>query len=49
MTAAGRAFHKMCGSGNDFVFFDARTEPAGALAEHHGLIRGPPWRSICLD
>lgn len=28
---AGRRFHKMSGSGNDFVFVDARTEPAGAL------------------
>jgi diaminopimelate epimerase len=27
----GREFFKMCGSGNDFVFFDARSEPAGAL------------------
>ncbi|MDF1502628.1 diaminopimelate epimerase [Roseisolibacter sp. H3M3-2] len=32
MPAAGRPFFKMCGSGNDFVFFDARAEPAGALA-----------------
>jgi diaminopimelate epimerase len=30
MTASGRSFYKMCGSGNDFVFFDAR---AGAPAE----------------
>jgi diaminopimelate epimerase len=30
---AGREFFKMCGSGNDFVFFDARAEPAGGLAE----------------
>ena len=30
--AAGRRFHKMCGSGNDFVFFDVRDEPAGELA-----------------
>ena len=29
---AGRAFYKLCGSGNDFVFFDARQEPAGELA-----------------
>ncbi|MFL5574384.1 MAG: diaminopimelate epimerase [Gemmatimonadaceae bacterium] len=28
----GRPFVKMSGSGNDFVFFDARTEPAGELA-----------------
>jgi diaminopimelate epimerase len=27
----GRAFWKMSGSGNDFVFFDARDEPPGAL------------------
>jgi diaminopimelate epimerase len=27
----GRPFYKMSGSGNDFVFFDAREEPAGAL------------------
>jgi diaminopimelate epimerase len=29
----GREFFKLCGSGNDFVFFDARATPAGALAE----------------
>jgi diaminopimelate epimerase len=29
---AGRPFYKLCGSGNDFVFFDVRSEPAGALA-----------------
>ena len=29
---AGRAFFKLCGSGNDFVFFDARQVPAGELA-----------------
>jgi diaminopimelate epimerase len=28
----GRQIWKLCGSGNDFVFFDARTEPAGVLA-----------------
>ena len=28
-----RRFWKMTGSGNDFVFFDARSEPAGRLAE----------------
>lgn len=27
----GRPFYKMSGSGNDFVFFDAREEPAGTL------------------
>lgn len=32
MIPFGREFWKMSGSGNDFVFFDARTEPAGALA-----------------
>jgi len=35
---AGRRFWKMSGSGNDFVFFDATTEPAGELAT-------PPWIS----
>jgi diaminopimelate epimerase len=30
---AGREFFKLSGSGNDFVFFDARVEPAGVLAE----------------
>lgn len=29
----GRSFWKMSGSGNDFVFFDAMSEPAGVLAE----------------
>jgi len=28
----GREFYKMSGSGNDFVFVDARSEPAGPLA-----------------
>lgn len=32
-TRRGRPFVKMSGSGNDFVVFDARAEPAGALAE----------------
>ena len=31
MTEYGRRFYKLSGSGNDFVFVDARTEPAGAL------------------
>jgi hypothetical protein len=30
---AGREFFKLSGSGNDFVFFDARLEPAGDLAQ----------------
>ena len=29
----GRTFYKMSGSGNDFIFFDARHEPPGRLAE----------------
>jgi diaminopimelate epimerase len=33
MTTYGRAFYKLSGSGNDFVFVDARTEPAGRLEE----------------
>lgn len=33
MTGGGRRFYKMSGSGNDFIVFDARSEPAGALAE----------------
>ena len=32
VTPEGRAFVKMTGSGNDFVFFDARDEGAGDLA-----------------
>ena len=31
MIPRGREFFKMSGSGNDFVFVDARTEPAGPL------------------
>lgn len=31
MIVFGRTFYKMTGSGNDFVFFDARKEPAGNL------------------
>jgi diaminopimelate epimerase len=30
---SGRAFYKMSGSGNDFVFIDARSEPRGRLEE----------------
>ena len=33
MSEPGRAFFKMSGSGNDFVVFDTRTEPAGRLAD----------------
>lgn len=33
MIPAGRAFYKMSGSGNDFVFVDARHEPPGRLAD----------------
>src|SRR5690348_12340968 len=33
MIPAGRPFFKMSGSGNDFVFVDARNEPPGPLAE----------------
>lgn len=29
--AAGRKFYKMTGSGNDFVFFDCRSQPPGEL------------------
>jgi diaminopimelate epimerase len=29
--SAGRAFYKMSGSGNDFVFFDCREQPPGEL------------------
>lgn len=32
MIPFGREFFKMSGSGNDFVFVDTRTEPAGSLA-----------------
>jgi len=31
LSERGRRFFKMCGSGNDFVFFDARTVPAAGL------------------
>ena len=33
MTIYGRRFFKLTGSGNDFVFVDARTEPAGRLED----------------
>ncbi len=33
MIPVGRSFYKMSGSGNDFVFIDARTESRGALNE----------------
>ena len=33
MIPLGREFYKMSGSGNDFVFVDARREPAGPLAQ----------------
>lgn len=35
----GRRFHKMSGSGNDFVIFDARKEPAGDLAQPGRIMR----------
>ena len=41
MIPAGREFYKMSGSGNDFVFVDARTEPAGALDDADTI------RAIC--
>jgi diaminopimelate epimerase len=33
MIQFGRPFYKMTGSGNDFIFFDARVQPAGDLAQ----------------
>ena len=33
MTRYGRRFYKLSGSGNDFVFVDARAEPAGVLEQ----------------
>src|SRR3954463_7766067 len=33
MIPSGRPFYKMSGSGNDFVFVDARTEPRGTLGD----------------
>jgi diaminopimelate epimerase len=35
----GRRFWKMTGSGNDFVFFDARREPPGALESEEAIGR----------
>ena len=35
----GRTFYKLCGSGNDFVFFDAREEPVGELASPEAIAR----------
>lgn len=33
MTRYGRSFYKLSGSGNDFVFVDTRSEPAGVLEQ----------------
>src|SRR5262252_7271932 len=33
MSVYGRRFYKLSGSGNDFVFVDARTDPAGRLED----------------
>ncbi len=41
MIPSGREFYKMSGSGNDFVFVDARTEPAGRLDETQAI------RAVC--
>jgi len=38
---AGRSFYKLTGSGNDFVFIDTRTEPAGYLENTETI------RAIC--
>jgi diaminopimelate epimerase len=38
---SGREFHKMSGSGNDFVFFDAVAHPAGDLATEEAI------RTLC--
>jgi diaminopimelate epimerase len=38
---AGREFYKMCGSGNDFVFFDALTVAAGMLGTEGAM------RALC--
>lgn len=36
---SGRTFYKMTGSGNDFVFFDARTTPPGSLESPESVAR----------
>lgn len=41
MLEAGRSFYKMSGSGNDFVFIDTRSQPAGRLEDALVI------RSIC--
>ena len=41
MIPSGRTFYKMSGSGNDFVFVDAREEPPGAMAST------PSIRAVC--
>ena len=33
MTQYGRSFYKLSGSGNDFIFVDTRSEPAGELEQ----------------
>ncbi|HKO16862.1 MAG TPA: diaminopimelate epimerase [Gemmatimonadaceae bacterium] len=38
MLTTGRPFYKMSGSGNDFLFFDARDQPPGEL-EQPGVVR----------
>ena len=42
MTAYGRPFYKLTGSGNDFVFVDARAEPPGRLLPEGMRPRIPP-------
>ncbi len=39
MIEFGRPFYKMSGSGNDFIFFDARTEPADDLITPEAIDR----------
>ena len=41
MIQAGRAFYKLTGSGNDFVFIDVRSQPAGALEDTQTI------RAVC--